>query len=169
MAVKNSYIDKIMEKLTTLDVYKVILFGSYANDKEDEESDIDLLIVLDENTLPKNYDEWLEIKMKVRRILREINKKVAIDLLVYIRPQYELLKKEMNSFQKEIHESGKILYEKQAKEWMKFAKTDLQATMAIITEENLSTVAAFHTQQCIEKSLKAILELNKKKHQEPMI
>jgi len=58
---------------------------------------------------------------------------------------------------------------KQAKEWMKFAKTDLQATMAIITEENLSTVAAFHTQQCIEKSLKAILELNKKKHQEPMI
>ena len=112
MAVKNSYIDKIMEKLTTLDVYKVILFGSYAKDKEDEESDIDLLIVLDENTLPKNYDEWLEIKMKVRRILREINKKVAIDLLVYTRPQYELLKKEMNSFQKEIHESGKILYEK---------------------------------------------------------
>src|SRR6056297_93002 len=112
MAVKNSYIDKIMEKLTTLDVYKVILFGSHANDKEDEESDIDLLIVLDDNTLPKNYDEWLEIKMKVRRILREINKKVAIDLLVYTRPQYELLKKEMNSFQKEIHESGKILYEK---------------------------------------------------------
>jgi len=52
---------------------------------------------------------------------------------------------------------------KQAKEWMKFAKTDLQATMAIITEENLSTVAAFHTQQCIEKSLKALLELNNKK------
>jgi len=52
---------------------------------------------------------------------------------------------------------------KQAKEWMKFAKSDLQATMAIITEENLSTVAAFHTQQCIEKSLKALLELNNKK------
>jgi len=101
-----------MEKLATLNVYKVILFGSYANDKEDEESDIDLLIVLDENTLPKNYDEWLEIKMRVRRILREINKKVALDLLVYTRPQYELLKKEMNSFQKEIHETGKVLYEK---------------------------------------------------------
>ncbi len=112
MAVKNLYIDKIMEKLATLNVYKVILFGSYANDKEDEESDIDLLIVLDENTLPKNYDEWLEIKMRVRRILREINKKVALDLLVYTRPQYELLKKEMNSFQKEIHETGKVLYEK---------------------------------------------------------
>jgi predicted nucleotidyltransferase len=112
MAVNNPYIDKIMEKLTTLDVYKVILFGSYANNKEEEESDIDLLIVLDENTLPKNYDEWLEIKMRVRRLLREINKKVALDLLVYTRPQYELIKKEMNSFQQEIHETGKILYEK---------------------------------------------------------
>lgn len=112
MTVKNAYIDKIMKKLTTLDIYKVILFGSYANDKEDKESDIDLLIVLDEKTLPKNYDEWLEIKMRVRRLLREINKEVALDLLVYTRPQYELLRKEMNSFQKEIHEAGKILYEK---------------------------------------------------------
>lgn len=112
MTVKNPYIDEIMEKLVALDVYKVILFGSYANDTEDEESDIDLLIVLDENTLPKNYDEWLEIKMRVRRLLREINKKVALDLLVYTRPQYESIKKEMNSFQLEIHETGKILYEK---------------------------------------------------------
>ena len=111
MAVKNSYIDKILEKLSRLNVYKVILFGSYANEKEDEESDIDLLIVLNEDILPKNYDDWLEIKMRVRRVLREINRDVALDLLVYTRPQYELLKKEMNSFQKEIHESGKILYE----------------------------------------------------------
>ena len=51
---------------------------------------------------------------------------------------------------------------KQAKEWMEFAKTDLQTTMAIITEENLSTIAAFHVQQCIEKSLKALLALNNK-------
>ena len=51
---------------------------------------------------------------------------------------------------------------KQAKEWMEFAKTDLQTTMAIVTEENLSTIAAFHVQQCIEKSLKALLALNNK-------
>lgn len=50
---------------------------------------------------------------------------------------------------------------KQAKEWIKFAKTDLQATIALITEENLSTVAAFHTQQCVEKSLKATAVQNK--------
>ena len=55
----------------------------------------------------------------------------------------------------------KYYMKKQATEWIKFAKTDLQATMAIINEDNLSTIAAFHTQQCIEKSLKALLSLIK--------
>ena len=106
------YVDQIMRKLSALNIYKVILFGSRAYEKADNESDIDLLVVLDENTLPENYDEWLEIKMKVRRTLREINKEVAIDLLVYTRPQYDLITKEMNSFQKEIHKTGIVLYEK---------------------------------------------------------
>jgi len=112
MANKDKYLDKIMDKLAELNIYKVILFGSYANGSADEESDIDLLIVLDEDTLPKNYDEWLGQKMKVRKSLREINNDVALDLLVYTRPQYEMIRNEMNSFQKEIHETGKVLYEK---------------------------------------------------------
>ena len=112
MAVETLYIDKIMEKLLELDIYKVILFGFYAEGKADSESDIDLLIVLDDETLPDNYDQWLEIKMRVRRSLREINKKAAIDLLVYTKPQYEIIQSDMSSFQKEIHETGKILYEK---------------------------------------------------------
>jgi len=52
---------------------------------------------------------------------------------------------------------------KQAKEWLKFAKIDLQTTKAIISDENLSTTAAFHIQQCVEKSLKALLELFNRK------
>jgi uncharacterized protein len=106
MAVKNLYVDKIMEKLFELNIYKVIIFGSYVEGKADSESDIDLLIVLDEDTLPENYDQWLEIKMRVRRLLREINREVAIDLLVYTRPQYEMIKSEMSSFQKEIHKNA---------------------------------------------------------------
>ena len=106
------YLDRIMDKLGELNIYKVILFGSYANGSADEESDIDLIVVLDEDYSPKDYDDWLEIKMKVRRVLREINNDVALDLLVYTKPQYEMMRKEMNSFQKEIHETGKILYEK---------------------------------------------------------
>ena len=52
---------------------------------------------------------------------------------------------------------------KQAKDWLRYAKTDLQSTKALITDEDLTSAVAFHSQQCIEKSLKALLELNDKK------
>ncbi len=106
------YTHSIIERLKEINISKVLLFGSCASGTPHEDSDIDLLVVLDEDVVPADYDEWLEIKMKVRRLLRDINNKVAIDLLVYTKPQYEIIQKEMNSFQKEIHETGKILYEK---------------------------------------------------------
>lgn len=62
MAVKNMYIDKIMEKLSTLNLYKVLLFGSYASEKENEESDIDLIFVLNEDILPKAIKSYGYIK-----------------------------------------------------------------------------------------------------------
>jgi len=52
---------------------------------------------------------------------------------------------------------------KQAKDWMQYAQTDLQSIKTLLTDKNLTSVAAFHAQQCIEKSLKAILELYDKK------
>lgn len=51
---------------------------------------------------------------------------------------------------------------KQAEEWLKYALTDLQSTRALLHDENLTRTAAFHAQQCIEKSLKAIFELYNK-------
>lgn len=57
----------------------------------------------------------------------------------------------------------KYCMKKQAKEWVKFAKTDLQSSKLLIEDENLTTIAAFHVQQCVEKSLKALLELYNRK------
>jgi len=42
--------------------------------------------------------------------------------------------------------------------WLKFAQSDLETINEIIHNENLTHVIAFHSQQCIEKSLKAIIE-----------
>jgi len=44
-----------------------------------------------------------------------------------------------------------------AKEWLKSASFDLENISYIIKVEHLSGVVAFHTQQAIEKSLKAYL------------
>ncbi|ADK79834.1 nucleotidyltransferase family protein [Sediminispirochaeta smaragdinae] len=81
MIVREIYAEKIMEDLSTLNLKKVLLFGSYAMNKQTEDSDIDLLVVLDENYLPETDDDWLETKMRVRRLLRGINDDVGIDLL----------------------------------------------------------------------------------------
>jgi len=45
-----------------------------------------------------------------------------------------------------------------AKEWLLSASADLETINEIINNENLTHVMAFHSQQCVEKSLKAVLE-----------
>jgi HEPN domain-containing protein len=43
-------------------------------------------------------------------------------------------------------------------DWLRSARTDLETIDAIIANANLTTVIAFHSQQCVGKCLKALLE-----------
>lgn len=45
-----------------------------------------------------------------------------------------------------------------SQEWLKAANDDLAVIEKIVSEESLSHMVAFHAQQCIEKSLKALGE-----------
>ena len=45
-----------------------------------------------------------------------------------------------------------------SEEWLKTAKDDLRVADKIISDEALTHMVAFHSQQCIEKSLKAVME-----------
>ncbi len=45
-----------------------------------------------------------------------------------------------------------------SKEWLKAAKLDLENIQYIIEVEHLTAIVAFHAQQAIEKSFKAIIE-----------
>ena len=49
----------------------------------------------------------------------------------------------------------------QAIEWLKAALLDLKSIEKIIDDEFLTPIAAFHAQQAVEKSLKAIIEYEK--------
>ena len=51
-------------------------------------------------------------RLMVRKSLLAVNRHVPIDLIVYTRGEYELLKKYGSSFLREIESSGKTLYEK---------------------------------------------------------
>ena len=45
-----------------------------------------------------------------------------------------------------------------SEEWLRAAKDDLRVVEKISQDEHLTNMVAFHSQQCIEKSLKAIIE-----------
>ncbi len=45
-----------------------------------------------------------------------------------------------------------------SEEWLKAAKDALSVADKIISDESLTNMVAFHSQQCIEKSLKAVME-----------
>ncbi|MDH7554553.1 MAG: HEPN domain-containing protein [Spirochaetota bacterium] len=46
-----------------------------------------------------------------------------------------------------------------AQEWLKSAYFDIKAIEAMIHDSELSNIAVFHAQQCVEKSLKGAIEL----------
>jgi HEPN domain-containing protein len=50
---------------------------------------------------------------------------------------------------------------KNAIEWLKAANDDLDSISYIINVEHLTNIVAFHSQQAIEKSFKALIEYKK--------
>ena len=109
---KNLYLTEIIQRLKRYNPQSIILFGSSSTGNNDEESDIDLLVILDSNIIPQSFEEKIKIKMPLRKAIRDINRKVAIDLLVYTKREMEIMReKESNRF-KDIIKSGKTLYEK---------------------------------------------------------
>jgi len=46
---------------------------------------------------------------------------------------------------------------KQIKSWLEFAEKDLKTAKVLLEKEELRNITSFHCQQCVEKSLKAII------------
>ena len=94
------------------EINKILIFGSYIEGNLHKDSDLDLLIVLENDYLPKTYEERMKLRLGIRKKIRSINKKIPIDLLIYTKPEYEIFFKNMNSFMREIHNTGKVIYER---------------------------------------------------------
>lgn len=82
---------------------KVILFGSLAEGKMHEWSDIDLLII--KKTAKRPIDRILEAS-------RLIKPTIGIDLFVYTPEEFDSFIQEKFSFLTDIAKHGKVLYEK---------------------------------------------------------
>ncbi|MFC2087162.1 nucleotidyltransferase domain-containing protein [Bacteroidota bacterium] len=105
------YIDRIYSQLEKIRPYKVILFGSRVSEDFSDESDIDLIVVTNDEVYPDNYREHMNIYHKVSDLLTEIIMEKSIDLLVYTKPMYKKFIELNSMFAREISQKGKIIYE----------------------------------------------------------
>jgi predicted nucleotidyltransferase len=108
----NSILNDLIDSLKASNPYKIVLFGSYANGNETADSDIDLMIILDNNDVSKTYEERQRKKLFIRKLVREINYRMALDILVYSKAELKKIKEYGNYFIDEIERTGKVIYEK---------------------------------------------------------
>ena len=110
--VKDKTIQEIIDCLRPIGPHKIILFGSRAKGKHDVNSDIDLLVVTDENFIPRNFREKNAVYLKVARALKSVQEKVPVDLIVHTRAMHKRFIGLDSMFSREILRNGKIVYEK---------------------------------------------------------
>ena len=147
---------------------QVILFGSYAYGTPTENSDVDLLVIMD---IPES-----ETSRQAGEILQRIPRRFRMDLLVRSPEEIAYRISYNDWFLREITEKGDVLYEssnfyakplKKEKrlmnpltlEWAQKAERDYAAiALHQRTEDPDFDIICFHAQQCIEKYLKAWLQ-----------
>lgn len=106
------YLAETLAILKKQNILEIILFGSMISQNFTENSDIDLLIILDVDEIPETYEEKMKLKLELRKSIRHINRKIAIDMLVYTKKEYEVIINEKAVFLEEIINTGKKIYEK---------------------------------------------------------
>jgi uncharacterized protein len=104
---------EILEKLTeTLQIDRVILFGSFASGMSGADSDIDLIVVTEDDFMPQTFEDNIQNYLRVSSALRDIKRRIPIDLIVHTKPMHEKFIKLGSMFSKEVAKRGEVLYEK---------------------------------------------------------
>ena len=156
---------------------QVILFGSYAYGTPTEDSDVDLLVVMD---IPKS--EFLNKNIEIRQ---RISYRFGLDLLVRSPEEIAYRVSYNDWFLREITEKGEVLHGSRAHysienslgapsrvkkekdcmnpltlEWIQRGEADYVTVQQLLSTANplLHNIICFHAQQCIEKYLKAWLQ-----------
>ena len=99
-------LDEMVKNIVqAVDPQKIILFGSYAYGKPTQDSDVDLLVIVDDISTTRR-----DLRLKIRKALRRFL--ISKDIIVLTSNDLKNLSKEKNSFIITILEKGKVLYER---------------------------------------------------------
>lgn len=96
----------ISERLKTLNPYRVVLFGSHAWGSPGPDSDIDLLVVLNKEERSAGFREKMDDTAAVKMLLADINRQVALDIIVCSKQEWQRFLESGSSFSREVAAKG---------------------------------------------------------------
>jgi len=143
-------LDEIQERLiASYAPDRIILFGSRAAGTSTDVSDYDLLILKDTSDRP------IDRRVEVEKILQD--RAVPLDILVYTPQEMNYLYSIGSPFIEEVIETGRVLYMRKATgDWIKEAEDEL-ASARILFDHDKYKATCYHSQQSVEKGLKALI------------
>jgi predicted nucleotidyltransferase len=101
---------EIIKRLKPLNPEKIILFGSYAYGTPNQDSDIDLYVVTNDDFIPQNFKERMDVKLKISRAIKDLQKTIPIDTITHTKKMHEKFLNLNSSFSREILQNGVKLY-----------------------------------------------------------
>lgn len=145
-----STLDAVVERLVrAYDPERIILFGSHVGGATREGTDIDLLIVKETDRRP------IDRRVEVESLLSD--RQVPLDLLVYTPQELRDLYAAGSPFIEEVVETGRALYMRNnTAAWLAEARDELESA-SILFEHHKHRGTCIHSQQCVEKALKALI------------
>jgi len=107
MVLPKETIDEIVRRIVAVaSPTRIILFGSHARGDADEDSDVDLLVVVEET------ESRRETTIQLYKALKGIG--IAKDVVVTHKDVFEKYKTVLGALEREASEEGKVIYEQVA-------------------------------------------------------
>ena len=75
------------------------------------DSDIDLLVVTNDNFVFESFAQKMDVKLKIANALNTLRKVADIDLIVHTKPMHDKFIQLNSGFKNEILNTGAIIYE----------------------------------------------------------
>lgn len=94
---KDSFVDNLLP-------VRIYLFGSIAEGKDNEDSDFDFYIVVDDS-----QKDMLALTAKAYKAIR-FKQKRAVDIIVNTQKEFDIRKDKSTSVEREVEEKGVLLY-----------------------------------------------------------
>lgn len=106
------FIPLLTEKIKKHSPEKIILFGSYAHGIPTSDSDIDIMVVTNDDFIPSSFEEKSKIYLEIAHSINDIQKQFPVDLIVHTKAMHQKFVEMNGMFARELLSKGKVLYEK---------------------------------------------------------